>query len=256
MELLDRVLAPVVDKTVSEIVQKKFIENNVELILGNTISKLKGEEEIEKVILRDGREIETDMLVIAVGVIPNTDIVRGTPVEVNRGIVVNSKMETSVKDIYACGDCAEIHDSILGVRRVIPLWPVAYLGGRVAGFNMCGIEREISFVTSMNAMHFFDYYIITAGVNTDDEENFEILRKLEGENYRKIILKDGRISGFILAGKISRAGILLKLMKEKTDVSSFKEELLDDDFGFLKIPPELRWSLLAEKVKLGVVYER
>ncbi len=256
VELLERVLAPVVDETVSRIVQRKFEENGVEMILGDTISKVSGEEEIQSVTLRSGRKIETDMLVIAVGVIPNVDVVKGTSIKINRGIVVNRKMETSAKDIYACGDCAEVYDSILGSYRVLPLWPIAYSGGRVAGFNMCGVERELIFATAMNAMHFFDYYIITGGLNLrDGERDFEVISEIEGENYRKVVLKDGEILGFIVGGEVRRAGILMKLMREKLNVSSFKESLVKSSFGFLDIPKEFRWELLGDKVKIGVVRE-
>lgn len=256
IELADRVLAPVVDEITSRIVERKFKENGVEIILNNTISKVVGDSKVEKVVLKDGREIDTDMLIVAVGVIPNTDVVEGTPIEVRRGIVVNKKMETSVKDIYACGDCAEIYDFVFGANRVLPLWPTAYTGGRIAGFNMAGEEREYTLATSMNAMHFFDYYIINAGLNVpNDSEEFEVIYSLEGEKYRKFALKNGRIAGFIIAGKMERAGIFLKLMEEEVDVSPFKEKLLKEDFGYVDIPEPVRWILLEEKIKLGVVRE-
>jgi NAD(P)H-nitrite reductase large subunit len=256
VELADRVLAPVVDDITSKLVQDKFAEKGVEIILENTISKVVGKKRVDKVILRDGRVFETDMLIVAVGVIPNTELARDTPIKVNRGIVVNRKMETSVKDIYACGDCAEIYDFIFGANRVLPLWPTAYIGGRIAGFNMCGVEREYNFATAMNAMHFFDYYIINAGLNIpNDSEEFEILNRLEGENYRKFAIKDGKIAGLIIAGKVDRAGIFLRLMREGVDVTDFKEKLLKDDFSYLDIPESVRWELLEGDVKLGVVYE-
>ncbi|WP_202318804.1 NAD(P)/FAD-dependent oxidoreductase [Archaeoglobus neptunius] len=256
VELADRVLAPVVDETTSRIIEKKFQENGVEIILNNTISRVVGEERVEKVILRDGREIDTDMLIVAVGVVPNTEVVKDTPIKVNRGIVVNRKMETSVKDVYACGDCAEIYDFVFGSNRVLPLWPTAYTGGRIAGFNMVGREREYNLATSMNAMHFFDYYIINAGLNVpNDSEEFEVIYRLEGDSYRKFALKDGRIAGFIIAGKMERAGIFLKLMEEGIDVSAFKDKLLKENFGFIDIPEPVRWKLLEDKVKLGVVRE-
>ena len=258
VELADRVLAPVVDATTSNLVQEKFAENGVKIILQNTITKVVGEEEVEKVILKDGSELPTDLLILAVGVRPNTEVVRDTPIKVNRGIVVNKHMETSVEGIYACGDCAEIYDFVFGANRVLPLWPTAYVGGRVAGFNMCGRRREYTYATSMNAMHFFDLYIVSAGLNVpNDSDEFEILYTLDERRriYRKFALKDGQIAGFILAGRVDRAGILLKLMKEGVNVSEFKDRLLKEDFGYADLPEEIRWELLGDKVKLGVVYE-
>jgi len=104
-------------------------------------------------------------------------------------------------------------------------------------------------------MHFFDYYIINAGLNVpNDSEEFEVIYSLE-RKIRKFALKNGRIAGFIIAGKMERAGIFLKLMEEEVDVSPFKEKLLKEDFGYVDIPEPVRWILLEEKVKLGVVRE-
>ncbi|MEM2327728.1 MAG: NAD(P)/FAD-dependent oxidoreductase, partial [Archaeoglobaceae archaeon] len=124
-------------------------------------------------------------------------------------------------------------------------------GGRIAGFNMSGIPRDLSFVTAMNSMHFFDYYIITAGLS--NSEDGEVISRLEGENYRRFVLRDGKIVGFIIAGKVGRAGIFTRLMEEELDVSGFKDKLLNDNFGYVDIPEAIRWNLLKEKVKFGVV---
>lgn len=130
VELADRVLAPVVDDVTSKIVQDLFKENGVEILLNTTIKKVFGDKEIEKLLLSDGKELECDMLIVAVGVIPNVDLVKNTDIKINRGIVVNKHMQTSVKDVYAAGDYAEIYDFIFGANRVLPLWPTAYVGGK------------------------------------------------------------------------------------------------------------------------------
>ncbi|MDI9646345.1 MAG: FAD-dependent oxidoreductase [Archaeoglobales archaeon] len=250
VELADRVLAPVLDKKTSEIVQRKFAEKGVEILLNNTILEVRRNE--KKILrLKDGREIETDLLAIAVGVVPNAELAKNAGIKVNRGIVVNKRMETSVKDVYAAGDCVEIFDSIAKTSRPIPLWITAYMGGRIAGFNMSGIPRDLSFVTAMNSMHFFDYYIITAGLS--NSEDGEVISRLEGENYRRFVLRDGKIVGFIIAGKVGRAGIFTRLMEEELEVSGFKDKLLNDNFGYVDIPEAIRWNLLKEKVKFGVV---
>jgi len=252
VELADRVLSAAVDAVTSQIIQRKFAEKGVEIILGNTVVRVEGEKRVESVILRDGRRLETDIFAVAIGVTPNVELAKNAGIRVNRGIVVNRKMETSAKDVYAAGDCAELFDTITNTIRPLPLWITAYMGGRIAGFNMCGFARELEFATAMNAMHFFDYYVITAGLNVEAQE-FEVISKLEGENYKRFTLKDGKIVGFIIAGKTERAGIFLKLMREGVDVGEFKQSLLRENFGFLSIPEHLRWKLLGDKVKLGVV---
>jgi NAD(P)H-nitrite reductase large subunit len=260
VELADRVLAPVVDERTSQLVEKVFEENGVKIYTGVTIKKVNSENNrVVSVILTSGNEIECDILIVAVGVVPRTKLVQNTDVEVNRGILVNKKMETSVKDVYACGDCAEIYDFVLDDRRVLPLWPNAYYGGRVAAINMLGEEAEFEWGTSMNAMHFFDIYIINAGLNITDEiaekEGYEVLVRYEPERkvYRRIAVKDGLIKGLVFVGRVERAGIYLNLMRRKINVSNFKDRLLDYDFGYTKLPENIRWNLLGDKVILGII---
>ncbi len=260
VELADRVLAPVVDERTSQLVEKVFEENGVKIYTGVTIKKVNSENNrVVSVILTSGNEIECDILIVAVGVVPRTELVQNTDVEVNRGILVNKKMETSVKDVYACGDCAEIYDFVLGDRRVLPLWPNAYYGGRVAAINMLGEEAEFEWGTSMNAMHFFDIYIINAGLNITDEiaekEGYEVLVRYEPERkvYRRIAVKDGLIKGLVFVGRVERAGIYLNLMRRKINVSNFKDRLLDYDFGYTKLPENIRWNLLGDEVILGII---
>jgi len=257
VELAPRVLAPVVDETASTMVEELFRAKGVPVHTGTTIAQVLGHERAEGVVLTSGEPVRCDLVVVAVGVVPRVELARAAGIAVNRGILVNEKMETSAPDVYACGDCAEGYDFVIEGNRPLPLWPNAYVGGRVAGFNMAGVPREYRWATSMNAMHFFDLYIINAGLNVTREtaDGFEIVSRYEREAraYRKFALRDGRIAGFVLVGRVARAGIFLRLMREKVDVSSFKHELLDEHFGYASMPERLRWELLAQDVRLGVV---
>lgn len=234
VDLADRVLAPVLDKIGSCIVENHLEENNIHIITKHTIDKVLGE---GSVILDDGTELPCEMLILAIGVKPRLELVQGK-VKVNRGIVVDRRMRTSVKDVYACGDCAEVYDFVHDDFRLMPLWPTAYVGGRIAGFNMCGVVKEYRWGTNMSSMHFFGLPVITAGISANDEGGYEILKVVDEEKkiYKKIVLRDNRVVGMIFMNKIDRAGIFLGLMRNGTDVSSFKEELLSDDFGLINLP--------------------
>ena len=257
VELAERILAPVVDETASKILEALFQENGIEVWTKTTIKEIVGKEKVESIVLTNGRSLSCDLLILAAGVIPRVELVKDTEVKVNKGIIVNKKMQTSAPDIYACGDCAEVYDSVTDTYRVIPLWPNAYVGGKVAGYNMAGLEREYNWGTSMNSMHFFDLYVISAGINVtrDNEKAFEVISKLDRERkiYRKFALADGQIQGLLLMGEITRAGILTNLMRRKINVRDFQAELLRSDFGYSHLPDELRWQLLKDDVLLGVV---
>ncbi|TYO96213.1 NAD(P)/FAD-dependent oxidoreductase [Desulfallas thermosapovorans] len=259
LELADRLLAPVVDETTSHLVEGALQKAGVTLYLNNTIDQVHGTQRVESVTLKDGRSIPCDLLIVGVGVAPRVELAQGTGIEVNRGIVVDKNMQTAVPGIYACGDCASTYNFVTGAGQNLPLWPNAYLGGRIAGFNMAGMERAFVQGTAMNAMHFFDINIINAGINVTGAETPDGLDVIQEYNkdtqtYRKFILSEkGHIKGFILVGQIARAGIFLNLMRRKTDVRAFIKDLFKTDFGYADLPETLRWKLLQDDVILGVV---
>jgi NAD(P)H-nitrite reductase large subunit len=250
------VLAPVLDETASRIVESHFEENGTRIITKHTIKKVLGKNRFKGVVLDNDTKLPCEMLIIAIGVRPRVEIVRDTKVKVNRGIVVDRRMRTSLEGVYACGDCAEVYDFIYGDFRLTPLWSTAYVGGRIAGFNMCGVAKEYGWGTNMNSMHFFGLPVITAGISANDEgKGYEILKVLKEEEgkeeerekktytYKKIVLKNNHVIGMILLNRIDRAGIFLGVMRDEIDVSSFKEELLSDDFGLINLPEEVREAM-------------
>ena len=254
VELLDRLMPLVIDQSASQWVETVLENQGIKIITGNTISEITGKisnpNEVGGVILKDGSTIRCDIVVIAIGVRPRIELVRESEVKVNRGILVNKKMETSVPDVFACGDCAEVYDFILDSFRLTPLWPTAFVGGRIAGFNMAGDCKEYHWGTSMNSTTFFGFPIISAGIiNLSEEEksDYEILSQNTESFYKSIILKDNKIMGFVLANEIDRAGIFLGLMRNKIDVSEFKDDLLSEDFGLIHLSDQVRNDLLAKE---------
>jgi NAD(P)H-nitrite reductase large subunit len=187
------------------------------------------------------------MVVVAVGVIPRTELAAQTDLKVNRGILVDRFMQTSVPNVYACGDVAEAYDFIHKTNRVLALWPVARIGGRVAGYNMAGHKCEYSGGTAMSALNYFGVPIISVGLTTLDEaEGYETLTfpDQEASVYRKIVLKDGTIVGMTLVGDVEDAGIIFNLMKNQIKVEDFKRKLIADNFSLASLPETLRKQLL------------
>jgi len=244
VELADRVLSPVLDEQGSAIIQGVMEEAGVEVITGHTIAEVTGQgTSVNSVILDSGEEIDCSLLIVAIGVRPRVELARDTQIQVNRGIVVDKLMQTSVPGIYACGDCAEVYDFITDGFRLTPLWPTAHVGGRVAGSNMAGVEKEYVWGTGMNAVDFFGFPVISAGlINPPDGEEMEILTRLDEDAriYRKFLIRDHRIAGMVFVNQVDRAGVALGLMREKTDITLFKDKLLRDDFGAIYLPRQIR----------------
>ena len=228
VELSNRVLSAILDQTAAGIIQEHLESHQIKFILDNSVRSLNGEWKVSSVTLNDGTTIECDFVIVAIGVIPNTDMLKDTPLHVNRGIVVDKYMRTNIQNVYAAGDVSEGYDLLNEMQRVIPILP--------------GSEIEYEGGFAMNSIGFFDLPMITAGMVNPEGENFEILQQNATENqiYKKVLLKDNKIVGYICINKIDRAGILINLIKEKVNIEPFKNELLNDGFGFVDFPKEYR----------------
>lgn len=247
VELANRVLPAILDDQAGTMVQDYLENHGIKFELNTTVSKILGGTAVSGVILQNGHEINCDMLVVAIGVQPNTVLVKDTDVQVNRGIVVNEKMETTVAGVYAAGDVSEGFDIVYGTKRVLPLLPNAYQQGEVAGRNMAGAETVFAGGLAMNAIGFGELPMLTAGIIKPDSDEFEVLvdTNSEKKSYRKVVLRNNRIVGYICLNKVDRAGIMTGLIKDKTDVSAFKERLLNPAFGYVDFPKESRKPRLS-----------
>jgi len=252
VELKDSILNLILDKTASDMAEKVLTKAGVTVITGQTVKRILGQKNKEAavggVVMTDGTEIPCDLVVVAIGVIPRTDIVKETDLKLNRGIVVDRSMRTNIHDVYACGDVAEAHDFLIDGNRLLPLWPLAHLGGRVAGYNMAGKKAEYEGGTVMSSLKYFELPVIAVGnVNPEDASDVEVLVELKPEKpvYKKILLKDNKIVGFIFLGEIDKAGILFRLLKNRVDVSTIKDSLLDEEFGIVNLPEQLRKEMFV-----------
>jgi len=252
VELKQHILNLILDEKASEIAEKVLTEAGVTVITGQTVQRILGRKDNEGsvggVVMTDGKEIPCDLVVVAIGVIPRTELVKETDMKLNRGIVVDRFMRTNIPDVYACGDVAEAHDFLLNGNRLLPLWPLAHLGGQVAGYNMAEKKVEYAGGTVMSSLKYFDLPIIAVGnTNPEDSGDYELLveRQPEKTVYKKILLKDNRIVAFIFLGDIEKAGILFHLLKNHVDVSEIKDRLLSEDFGIVTLPEQLRQNLFV-----------
>ncbi len=233
VELAPRVLPMILDEQAALPMQKHMEQNGVSFHLGITADAVTGNKKVEKVVLKDGTELPCDILIMAVGVRPNTAEAKKAGVEVNRGIIVDGRMRTNVKDIYAAGDVTESVDLTSGERKIMALWPNAYAQGHAAALDMCGAKNEFAGVFPMNAVGFFGLSVITAGIQGGEET--QVLSKNDEQtgDMRRFIVKDDRLVGMILLGDVDRAGIYTYILSEKIPLSSLEKKLTDDNFGLM-----------------------
>lgn len=253
VELAPQILGRALDSTISAKAQSVMESRGVRILTHCSVTEVRpkeGKPEVGLAILSNGVELEYDVLVMAIGVRPRVDLASAAGLRVNRGILVDDHMQSTIPDVYACGDVAEAYDFLANEARLTPIWPNAYLGGRVAGLNMAGQDTLYEGGTAMNALHSFGYPILSAGiVSPPDDGDYQVLtvQTSDGRGHKKIVLLDGRIVGFIFAGDIDRAGVVYGLMKERVDVSEFAGKLLTEDGGLISLPKSYRFDMLRAK---------
>ena len=162
-------IMPIFDQDFSEIIQKYVVQKNLEqikIINNATISAIEGENKVQKIITSSGKEIETDMVVLSVGVRPNVKFAVDSGIElgVTGAIKVNSQMETNIKDIYACGDCVEKYHAVADVLCWIPLGSTASKEGRCCAINVAGKVDKFEGVLGSAVTRYFNFTMSMTGL--------------------------------------------------------------------------------------------
>lgn len=239
VDMAGRILPSILDDAGAAVVRRELEGKGAKFYLSDSVAKFEG----NAAHLKSGKEIPFDILVVAVGVRPNTELVKDAGGEVSRGIVTDEKQQTSLQNVYAAGDCAESFDITSGVRKVLALLPNAYRQGYTAGVNMAGGEAAFADAMPLNAIGFFGSHVLTAG--SYEGESFV---QAEGNVYRKFFCKDGVLKGFILVNSPERAGIYTSLIRNKTPLSEVDFKSLEGMPNLAAFPQAARERMLAWEV--------
>ena len=233
VDMADRILPSILDAEGSALVQKSIEQKGVKFILSNSVKEFKG----NTAFLTNDDILNFDIVVVAVGVRPNVELEKEIGGDVNRGIITDERCHTSIPDIYAAGDCTESYDITVNQHRILALLPNAYMQGESAGYDMVGASKPYDKAIPMNAIGFFGYHIITAG-----SYDGEAYVSADGDSYKKLVVKDGVLKGYILIGDVRRAGIYTKLIREQVPLDTI-------DFELIKEKPQLMAFAKAERAK-------
>jgi NAD(P)H-nitrite reductase large subunit len=255
VELADRILSTSFDHTASKLAESILRRAGTDVITGTTVTEIVGRDGgIDHAVLQDGEKVDCDLVIFGIGVRPNLDLIlpepdKGTGIRTNRGIIVDERMQTSVEDVYAAGDCVETYDMLLDVERPIAIWPHATRQGHVAGCNMVGVDRSYRGGFPMNSEDIAGVPTIAVGL-TDPQEHrdeYEIVEKYDRDalTYKRLVLHRNRLVGAICIGDIDRAGIFTGLIRDQVDVTPFKEHLLSGSFGLISLPQEYRKHMVV-----------
>lgn len=161
-------VTPGLDEDMAIYVEKHLIENNIAVLTNNSITEINE----KSVTLTDGKIVDADMVLLCTGVRPNVELAKKVGIElgVTGAIKVNSKMETSQKDIYACGDCIEQFHAVTGKPVYRPLGSTANKTGRIAGDSMTGGSLEFRGILGTGIFKTFDMTVAQTGLSEREAE--------------------------------------------------------------------------------------
>ena len=239
VDMAPHILPSILDDYGASIIQKLLEKHGAEFYLSDSVASF------EKGVahLKSGATVPFDILVVAAGVRPNVELVKEAGGKVGRGILTDDRQETSLKDVYAAGDCTESYDITCGQSRILALLPNAQFQGSCAGTNMAGGEAHFTNAVPMNAIGFFGSNVLTAGSYFGDT-----YEEKEGETYKKLFFDGDKLNGFILIDLPERAGIYTSLLRNQTSLSEVDFEALKKDPGLLAFSEAFREQKLARKV--------
>lgn len=168
-------VAKIFDQDMAELIHEESEKQHIELILDESVQAFTGDKRVQTVKTNKG-SYQTDLVLIAAGVKPSTSFIEkaGIHTASNGAIVVNSCMETNVKDIYAAGDCATHFNRVKQQNDYIPLGTTANKQGRIAGLNMAGYETIFKGIVGTSVMKFFNLTLARTGISEKEAEKLGI----------------------------------------------------------------------------------
>ena len=232
VELLDRVLGLAMDYESSAMIEEELARAGVEVRTSTAAEAILKDDEgrVRAVRLKGGEELPCQTVVMAVGVRPNVDFLEGSGVAINRGVIVDEGMRTSIADVFAAGDVVESKNVLSGENQVIAILPIAYEHGRVAGWNIAGQDRVYPGGIPLNSLPIFELSLMTMGITlTDDRPGLDVLVHTGERVYRKLVFDGGRLVGAILVGDVAHGGVLTWLIRSQLPVMCDRQLLLKGD---------------------------
>lgn len=225
VEMADWLLCKQLDETAAQAYQNAFAARGVHQYYGTEITEavLGNNGKITALILADGTKLPCDYVVVTAGVRSNVEFLEGSGIETSRfGLVYDETGKTSDENVYGAGD----------VSGLSPIWPAAVKEGIIAASNMAGVPRKMTdFFASKSTMNFLGIPTMSLGdVNPKDDSYSVEIRETEN-SYKKIVHKNGKITGAILQGDLAYGGILQQLIANHIDVTRVKKPIFDVDYS-------------------------
>ena len=243
-DLAGFVMSSILDAECAPLLEKRLTDNGIRLLMGDSATGFEG----NTARMKSGGAIDFDVLVIAIGTRPNTSLIANAGGSVGRGVQVDDHMHTSLPDIWAAGDCVECTDITTGETSLLSILPNAAMQGRCAGINMAGGDSVFDKGIRMNSIGFFGMHIMTAGTYFTPQQGGEVYTDMREDQCKKLFIKGGVLTGFILIDDVERAGIYTSLIRERTPLDAIDFEAVKKEPSLLPFGREYRSKKLGGTV--------
>jgi 3-phenylpropionate/trans-cinnamate dioxygenase ferredoxin reductase subunit len=209
-------------------VTHKLQQRSIALHCGVSADRLEGDGRVQRVLLSDGQTLDCDFAVVAIGITPNRELLRGTPIAAEKAILVNDQCRTNLENIYAAGDCAAVFDPLFGKHRILDHWDSARLTGAIAGANMAAAQMRYDGVNSF----FSDFLDITLRAWGDarfvDRRIVRGAPSVDSPQFAEIgVSSDGRVSQVLAIGRSQEHEAFRKMVAKRLNVLG-NETVLND----------------------------
>ena len=193
------------DSDMASMIHNEMRKHGIKLVLGYTVEGFKGKDNGVEVLLKDNPSLQADMVVLAIGVTPDTVLAKeaGLELGINESIVVNDRMETSVPDIYAAGDAVQVKHYVTGNDALISLAGPANKQGRIIADNICGGDSRYLGSQGSSVIKVFDMTAATTGIN-------ETNAKKSGLEVDTVILSPMSHAGYYPGGKVMTMKVIFE----------------------------------------------
>ena len=220
LHLMDRLMERQLDRQAARMLQRAVEAMGIEVILNADTAEISGTSRVEGVTLKDGRTIEADAVVVAIGIRPSADLARAAGIAVKRGIVIDDALETNVAGIHAIGECAEHRGVCYGL--VEP----AHEQARVLAARLSGRDARYAGSVLSTNLKVSGVNVFSAGDFLGAEGTEEIMLSDPGIGlYKKLVIADGRLVGAVLFGDTADGLWYFDLIRSGADIETMRDDL-------------------------------
>jgi NAD(P)H-nitrite reductase large subunit len=236
VEIAPQILPRMIDRTGAGIVEGWLTRHGVAVRTGATLTAIEEAEGRRRLRFREGEDLLADVVIMATGIRTNLEWLNGSGVGVNRGILVDDHLRSSVGNVYAAGDVAEGLDRVTGRPAVHAIEPTAMEHGRVAGANMAGRDLVYRGSLLMNIVDVCHLDIASFGAWDDPTAETWAATRPERWAYRKLLWKGDRLIGAMILGMANDiwttndVGMLKGLVQSGNGLGAWKDHLRRNPF--------------------------